>query len=305
MNKRVKDVSSPGRRLFFHLGYPKTASTFLKEKILKRQDRINYLGKPYPGFTLTDLFLERTSIEDAASYLRDNYQAEKINIISDENALSPLNQFGMEISLEQRLNTLESLLSSFDPVYLVSIRKPESLIMSYLTQTVDRHPEKAVKHSLTLSDFFSSLNSRVELHAPATQYFNSFFHIDHFVTAIRQRGSVHILWYEMLQEEPVSFLKSLEEIFATYFNWNLTLADEDMVGTSSEVLNQTVSSDLLLREKNSGHAHVVTKRRREFGLLEEIDEEKKALLLSCFALDRAGFSKSEQSYLERFGYPLR
>ena len=137
------------KKLYFHIGYPKTATTFLQNKFFVSIKEINYINLNNHQFYFFNNPKKNKEllIQKFCKDINDKYLDNKTNIISNEIFLDPLvsqkeeDQFVTRVSsLEQNLEIIykikELLKSKFDIMtnYFITIRENHMLLLSYFTQ---------------------------------------------------------------------------------------------------------------------------------------------------------------------------
>lgn len=126
-------------KIVFHIGYPRTGSTYLKS-IFKKQKEINYLSKyndPYLAkaidlLIMLDLHdLVKLKVKFKKIIEKIKFSKKKINVISEESFLDfSVNSNNTQYIIFKKINLLFEE-EKFDKKYLVIIRNQKDLIISH------------------------------------------------------------------------------------------------------------------------------------------------------------------------------
>lgn len=127
-------------KLYLHLGYPKTATTFLQREYFSKSKNINYLGKPF-NKKIINLFKEITkkkmsnNIRFKKKYIINNLSKKKINLISQESFFSIF--FNKKNHIDTTIKNLKKTLRTFklDLKIFILIRNQEDLFLSLFTES--------------------------------------------------------------------------------------------------------------------------------------------------------------------------
>ena len=201
------------RKLFLHVGYPKTATTTLQKKLFARHPGICYLGKPLAG-KLQDieqciLRLDSIQFERALPGLQEKFAAlvqdcpEQQNmLISHEGFLRAARYEGHDIGrTAERLKQVfsEPAGDEIEVHVLITIRKQVDIIPSYYFDSVSRSPDR----------FHRFIDSSLE--NPQYGYFPSLFYdqVIGYYAALFGRERLRVLPFEAFISRRENFLDTL------------------------------------------------------------------------------------------------
>jgi hypothetical protein len=201
------------RKLFLHVGYPKTATTTLQKKLFARHPGICYLGKPLTGDLLDIeqhiLRLDSVQFERALPGLQEKFIAlsedcpEQQNmLLSHEGFLRAARYEGHDIGrTAERLRQVfgDPLAGELDVHVLITIRKQIDIIPSYFFDSVSRSPDS----------FHRFIDSSLE--QPQFGYFPSLFYdqVVGYYSALFGRERIRVLPFEAFITEREHFLYTL------------------------------------------------------------------------------------------------
>ncbi len=133
-------------RVLIHPGYPKTASTFLKDNLFSNHTEINFMTKSKIISDKLNLikFLDKNEFNsekrNISNFFKNNLSNNRLNILSDEMFLIPLG-YKLYDNLEaiRRLHSIFTDIEEIEQInYLIMLRKPQDLILSYYTDEYHR-----------------------------------------------------------------------------------------------------------------------------------------------------------------------
>ena len=211
--------------VFFHIGYPRTGSTFIQQNFFEKYNKINYLGPkrydPSLNLYLTDKKMNEINLLDINNDMNLNnsnklfgdlkLSEEKINVISSEKFLS------FEINYLHNLFKIKELLKLQNKninfkVFFV-IRNQFEIMESYYYRAYAVISKKfKVKNFKELTELPKSNlfnNSQEEKFFNNYRYEKTFKDLNtHF-----HKRDISVLLYEDLNNNKVKFLKQLALIF--------------------------------------------------------------------------------------------
>ncbi len=227
--------------VYFHIGYPRTGSTFIQQNFFEKHSEIHYLGpkryNPKLNLFLTDkkmLFINKLSLNndinlDNSNRIFKNLKLDnkKINLISTEKFLTfELNYFDNLLKI-QKLLKLQN--DNIDFKILFVIRNQFDAIQSYYyhaySEIYQNFKVKNFKELTELSkdDFENNLQEK--------QFFQNYFYDNTFkkVNDYFKKENICVLFYENLDKNKKKFSSEL----ASFFNFNLfeieNLLDEEKI----------------------------------------------------------------------------
>jgi hypothetical protein len=158
------------KKLIIHLGYPKTASTYLQSKIFPNLNGIVYLGKPFVNEDIIEfeksiilsknqVFLSKKNyLTQIIENITNNYDSSKF-LLSHEGFLRST-RYNTEFSpigndIIETISRLHLTLSGiFDLSFIICIRKYDEILSSYLNQFINKFKFKYLE-----ADFINDLNN--------------------------------------------------------------------------------------------------------------------------------------------------
>lgn len=222
-------------RTFFHIGYPKTGTTFLQKKVFPLLRGINYLDHQ----TLNQIgFFDicNKSLDFDVDLLKSEFN----EAVSDSKAPSLISYEGLcgdVYHSAANTRTIAHRIYDFNPnsQIIIIIRNQSDMIVSLYKQYVYQGG------TMRFNDFMSSTNSSISFDL---SYLN-FYKMISLYKRLFGGDSVHVLLYEKLRSDGDSFLSDLVKI--------LDISDQNInLNISSENHNPgvSVSSISLLRFLN-------------------------------------------------------
>ena len=222
------DRSAPDRRLFIHVGFPKTATTTLQNHLFARHSQVNYLGKPFSE-TLAQverqiLTLDSVLFEGRVEALQKAFLQEVGSlaggdlVISHEGFLRNTRYDGHDLGrTASRLRRVFG--GALGPAYrleiLVCLRSQVDLILSHYVQFV----------AGSQKDF--DLHLKAALEEPTGGFPGSLFYDEllSFYAAEFGRQNLHVLLFEDLIREKARFIEELSEVLCIDPAESLALLD--------------------------------------------------------------------------------
>ena len=120
-------------KFFIHIGYPKTASTYLQLHIFRNNNNINFLGRPSNIWEEKLSVIEKmifkyddkefdNELPNILNILKDiNFSEEKINLISNETFLrSSRHELPNGADIFKNISRLKVIFSNFGEVFFLS-----------------------------------------------------------------------------------------------------------------------------------------------------------------------------------------
>ena len=227
--------------VYFHIGFPRTGSTFIQQNFFEKHSEIHYLGpkryNPNLNFFLSDRkmnFINKLNLDNDLNLDNSNFlfkdlelDNKKINLISSEKFLTfEINYFDNLIKI-QKLLKLQN--NNIDFKVLFVIRNQFEAIQSYYYHAYNEiYQNFKVKNfkeltELSKDDFKNSLQEK--------KFFQNYLYDTTFkkVNNYFKKENICILFYETLDKNKKKFSSEL----ASFFNLNLSdienLLDEEKI----------------------------------------------------------------------------
>ena len=222
--------------IYFHIGFPKTASSFLQSKVFFKNKKLNYLGIPEKKNWIKDdwylynflLFLFSSNNDNFYSNLsthlknleKINIPLNKINIISHDSLTNPmyLNNFDIFESLKRIKFIFEEKLN-FKIKILLSIRKQSEMILSFYSQfyrLLIKIDNKWKKFSNFLKTFELLQNDNIinEKNIYLKIFTNfKYYNYYNFLEKNFKTTNIKILMYEDLLFNPDFYFQEINDFF--------------------------------------------------------------------------------------------
>ncbi len=196
-------------KTFVHIGFPKSASTFLQKRIFSKNDRINYIKDPkFYEYLYTK---KKVSIKLRKKYINNfikkKFSTTKINIISAEVFVMPNDC----LFTHPRDNDWKKILENKDIMYnlrnlpidyeiIMIIRNQRSWLISWYQERVKRLETKSfkswleskeIKNTLEVIDFYETI-----------KIWKNFF----------KKKKISIIPFELLKNSSEEFIKEISQI---------------------------------------------------------------------------------------------
>ena len=286
------------RRLFVHVGFPKTATTTLQTHLFVKHTQVNYLGKPFSErlaqvqrdiLTLDTIQFEKR-LETLQGLLRQEADAfaDGDLLISEEGFLLNTRYRGHDLGRTAR--RLRSVLSGalgpkFQLEIIVSLRNQVDLFLSHFVQFVKGSQR----------DFDSYLEAALE--APAEGFSASLFYDEllSFYAAEYGRERLHVLLFEDFLRDRPGFITELSEILGIDAGESLGLLED-----KHEKQKARRGNAYMARGRN----RLAKRLNRALGSTVSIRPQQRA---AFEALYRASNSRLQAEFglpLDEHGYPL-
>ncbi len=216
------------KKIYLHLGYPKTGTTLLQKKIFPFLRDIKYLGKSYKSNNLLDRYNEVFALDiNVVNYLRgslnkvieiDDLDLQDKNLLSEETILFSMlrpqlskNNDGAYFveSIENVINRIKNIFNAsiFDIHILITLRNHKEMLQSAYAESY-YHCYRKCENTNTFNKFLD------EILDPQTSIHKS---LDYFYTIKELQSSfgknnVHILLYEDMKKDHRNYIKKLQSI---------------------------------------------------------------------------------------------
>ncbi len=250
--------------VFFHIGYPRTGSTFLQKNFFEKNDKINYLGpKNYdpkfkPFFSEKKMsFINKINLKEEINYENSKFlfknlilSDKKINLISSEKFLTfGINYFENLIKIKKLL-TLHNKKINFKVFFV--IRNQYDALQSYyhhaFSEISNRFSVKNFKELINLSH--SDLNNK----NTEKEFYDNYFYNNTFneLTKYFNKKDIAIFLYEDLDNNKVNFLKKISEFLSINLLENEELLNQDKTNQLSRNKN-----NILIYKKYFPKLHLI------------------------------------------------
>ena len=208
-------MSKKKKIIYFHIGYPKTATTFLQKNFFRKHPQINYLSRHYGNkdnnlskilnyiFDLNDDKFDQNKKNLKKIFNKIKFLQHKINLISEEDVLCH-----KAIKNNNIYKTLKRINFIFNDKknevkYFFFIRKQKDIIISYYRQFYFTYFSK------NFPQFNKFINDRNK--GKVEDILNSFkyYELYLFLKSITKKKNIKIFLYEDLKNNIHGCLKSL------------------------------------------------------------------------------------------------
>jgi len=215
-------------KLIIHLGYPKTASTFLNRNLFSKHSQINLITKNVEINTyiksikyLDDIDYNKEKLRIKKFFI-SKISGEKINIFSDEMFLVPLGYrlYDNKKAIKRLYEIFSNIEKIKDIKFLLMIRNPKDLFSSYYTDEYHRivsYDKKLDKFDKFLNEesfqnnFFSKMIIEIFDFKNISLFLNS-------LNVYKTQKNVSFFLLEELKNDIISFSKKL----SSFLEINLT-----------------------------------------------------------------------------------
>ena len=216
-------------KIIFHIGYPRTGTTYLQEKVFPKINNINFIGKPFKStnskifynfekkiFNYDEIFFNE-NIKNIANDLKPLFK-NKINLISHEGFLRNTRFFekkhkfykgnNYSLNLKRIYQILSFLIKKKNIFFLIFIRKQEDILPSYYSNfwkaELELHPK--IDFLKFIKD---SLDSKKYNFSKAINYYNLFNFLSNFIP----KKNIIFLNYESFFEKEKNTIKTFSSLF--------------------------------------------------------------------------------------------
>lgn len=224
--------------IYIHLGFPKTASTYLQKRVFINSDEINYLGKPFNTniskieksiFLLSDQEFKEDILQLKFIFL-SNLDDKKKNLLSHEGFLrfTRYEKPGGNsiIKIIERINKL--LNPEYKIKYFFLIRNHVEMLYSYF----NTFNNSLKKYNFNTKIFLETLEKKNINNQFILNNFK-FFEILELIRNNLDGNECEIFLYEDLKKDKLNFLKDLSNFFE--LNTPFTeLAGENIILNSTD-----------------------------------------------------------------------
>tara|TARA_B100000900_G_scaffold307419_1_gene266093 strand:- start:284 stop:1207 length:924 start_codon:yes stop_codon:yes gene_type:complete len=202
-------------KTFVHIGFPKSASTFLQKKIFSKNGHINYIKDPsfYEYLYAKKKVSEKIRKRFIDNFIKKEFSTSKINIISAEIFVMPNdclfthprdNDWKKILPNKEIMQNLKSLPIDYEIIMI--IRNQRSWLISWYQERVKRLETKSfqnwlgskeIKNTLKVIDFYETL-----------KLWKKFF--------IKRK--ISIIPFELLKNDSEKFIKEISKILGVKIN---------------------------------------------------------------------------------------
>lgn len=208
-------------RVLIHPGYPKTASTFLKDNLFSNHSEINFMTKSKIISDKLNLikFLDKNEFDNEkrniSNFFKNNLLKNRLNILSDEMLLIPLGyKLYDNIEAIKRLHSIFIDIEEIEKInYLIMLRKPHDLILSYYTDEYHRlvsYDKKLEKFQNFLKHIELDENIYTKKILQIFDYYKIIKHIDSLKLE-NPKSEIGIFLLENLKNNNKNFSKKLSD----------------------------------------------------------------------------------------------
>jgi len=204
-------------RTFVHIGFPKSASTFLQKRIFSKNDHINYIKDPkfYEYLYAKKKVSKKIRKKFINNFIKKKFSISKINIVSAEIFVMPNdclfthpkdNDWKRILQNKEVMQNLKSLPIDYEIIMI--IRNQRSWLISWYQERVKRLETKSfkswlesneIKNTLKVIDFYETI-----------KLWKKFF--------IKRK--ISIIPFELLKNDSDKFIKEMSKILGVEININ-------------------------------------------------------------------------------------
>ena len=195
-----------------HIGYPKTASSWLQEEFFPKIENCTMI----PRKKIQHYFLDPGAFEFNVENVKKEFQAEKDKhlLLSDELLLGRLRPGGVKGFVTKEVaNRLYSVFP--DAHIILFIRNQVDMIASTYLQYVRSGGNYSIRKFMFPEDYEGSRSNRLIL--LGLDYF-LYHHVINYYKSLFGTEQVHVYLYEDLNKEPDEFLRKFTDKFNLQFN---------------------------------------------------------------------------------------
>ncbi|MDC3089535.1 hypothetical protein OA322_00130 [bacterium] len=216
-------------KFFIHIGYPKTASTYLQLHIFSKNNNINFLGRPSIVWEEKLSVIEKmifkyddkefeNELPNILKTLKDiNFSKEKINLISNETFLrSSRHELPNGADILKNISRLNIIFSNFGKVFFfVVIRNHTDMLYSSYIQ----FKKSWSAYSITFETLKNHLKNKNLKKLFVLEDFK-YFKIYNYICTNFGEDKVKLLFYEDINHSHFHFLDQLFKFFQINFDYN-------------------------------------------------------------------------------------
>ncbi len=298
------------RQAVLHIGYQRTATTTHQQQLFSRHKDIAYLGKPYPDKTIRDIVYRLVGADSSIFDLAVTRAAlervvtetvvprGRVLMLSDEAMLSPY--------IGDTNVVCSRLLATFgDPKVLITIRRQDDLLISYLFHMIRK------RYSRPLDVELREIESYGDISMSVLHFFDYSPVCRAFADALG-RGNVLVIPYELFQSDCAEYSRRLSNFMGIGADETLSLLDNAIVSNQRQSESNAAYFDFRARYFPAG---VNTPRLDEnltrlfgrfgfsAGRVNEVAERARHLCANRFAESNRQLSEAFMLDLKTFGYP--
>ena len=212
--------------VFIHIGYGRTATSFLQKEIFPNLENIRYLGKyhdNYPEWLLNWNYIDDFLFDDYIEDIKNNiYQDKQNKIISSE-------AFTQTGGIYQQIERIKKIVPQ--PKIILVLRRPTDLVISkyrYLTE------KKFIKNDL--SELVDFSDRPYDLVRRRRLYLHDYVYIKIINKIVKEFGDKNllILKYEQLVEDSNNFLNRIYKFTDTRPVYDVSF---DILNASDKSIN--------------------------------------------------------------------
>ena len=208
-------MSIKKKLIYFHIGYPKTATTFLQKNLFRKHSQINYLSRHYGNEDssltkiLNDIFyLNDKKFSQNKKHLKKilkkiKFAKSKVNLISEEDVLC--HKATKNNNIYKTLKRINFIFNDREHQvkYFFFIRKQNEIIISYYRQFYFSYFSK---HYPRFDEFIDSRNKKVPSEILGSFKYYKFYL---FLKSVTKKANIKIFLYEDLKYDVLECLKNL------------------------------------------------------------------------------------------------
>lgn len=205
------------KKIFFHIGYPKTATIFLQKNFFSKADEVNFFCRRFSNndkkiFEIIDEIISLNDIEFLKkkelfkiNFSKINFSESKINLISDQNILC--HKFRENNNIYKTLVRIKDIFKRNDVelVIFFSVREQRDAIISIYRQFYYSYFKKVLPE---LNNIFNHpLNSEIYEILESLKYFK----LLSFIKKNFGDKNVKIFSYELTKNEKILYFSKICE----------------------------------------------------------------------------------------------
>lgn len=213
-------------KIIFHIGYPRTGTTFLQKNFFEINDNINYLGPKYynidskPFFSYEKMFyINKIDLKNEINNKNSDFlfkdlklSEKKVNLISSEKFLTyGINYFENLIKIKKLLSLYNSKIEF--KVFFV-IRNQFDALESYY-----HHAFSEISNNFNIKNFKELANladNRMNSRKSENEFFSNYFY-DNTLNELNkyfEKKNIGIFLYEELSNNKTIFLKKISDFLS-------------------------------------------------------------------------------------------
>ena len=216
-------------KFFIHIGYPKTASTYLQLHIFRNNNNINFLGRP------SDIWEEKLSVIEKMIFKYDdkefdnelpnilnilkdiNFSEEKINLISNETFLrSSRHELPNGADIFKNISRLKIIFSNFGEVFFfIVMRNHTDMLYSSYIQFKKSWSAYSITFE-TLKEHLKNKNSKKLFVLEDFKYFKVY----NYICTNFGKDTVKLLFYEDIKHSHFYFIDQLFKFFCINYDYH-------------------------------------------------------------------------------------